>query len=381
MIRRSWHLILLCLLVLLHTSAMAAQPKAWGYLGWWLPQSWQQLPLKQLDRLLFFDLKVNADGAIVDRHGWPEQWADLQKSVQQNQVPLDLVLTLFEPDDFNRLFASVDAMKQLVSEATTLAGNSGVAGLQIDFEIYDLAQPQPIENFRTFLRMLSGQLRQMNPPRNLSVFFPVSAEPSLYDADALKIADQVVLQGYDVHWRASKAAGPVAPLKGSDNWHWEKMVARGETLGVAREKMLLGFPLYGYEWQVKGNKPRSATLGSGVATSFYPISTEFRGEMQFSIQDRVRQYGATHDPISGSSYYQFINGDGQFVEGWFEDWWSLGKKSEYLTVEKIGGIAFFLIGYDDGQLVRFFLQERKPYSQPEKSVPKSGDSPTAPDVR
>jgi hypothetical protein len=150
MIRRSWHLILLCLLVLLHTSAMAAQPKAWGYLGWWLPQSWQQLPLKQLDRLLFFDLKVNADGAIVDRHGWPEQWADLQKSVQQNQVPLDLVLTLFEPDDFNRLFASVDAMKQLVSEATTLAGNAGVAGLQIDFEIYDLAQPQPIENFRTF---------------------------------------------------------------------------------------------------------------------------------------------------------------------------------------------------------------------------------------
>lgn len=336
----------------------AATPKALGYLGWWMPQSWRTAPLTQFDRILFFDLKVNADGSITERRGWPEEWSDLKNAVQESQTPLDLTLTLFEPEEFNSLFASFASTQRLINEAAVLVDQQGVAGLQLDFEIYGQTRPQTIENFRTFLRLLSNRLRQMSPPRNFSVFFPVGAEPSLYDSYSLGLFDQVVLQGYDVHWPGSKSAGPVAPLGGDDPWTWEKMVAFGVSLGVSSEKLFLGFPLFGYEWPVNGHTPRSTTQAKGSATSFAPIVVDSTSDMKISVQERVLEHGAYHDPISGSSRYHFMRSDGQYIEGWFEDWWALDKKIDFLIGKRLGGIAFFLIGYDGDQLVEFFMRQR-----------------------
>ena len=358
MILRPLKAALLSVLLFCGTGASAETPKAWGYLGWWLPQSWRSVPLGQLDRLLFFELKVAPNGAIAERHGWPEQWADLRLAVQQNNTPLDLTLTLFDSAIFNTLFSSSEATQRLLIEASSLAGQSGVAGLQLDFEIYSLAQPQAIERYRAFVRELSVRLRQQVPPRNLSVFHPIGGTSVLYDAVTLAQVDHVVLQGYDAHWLDSKTAGPVAPLSGNEAVTWEKALAIGLGLGVPKERLLLSFPLYGYEWQVKTHKLRSASLGKGSITSFAPIPVNSPPELPFNVQDRVRQYGASHDPLSGSSYYQFRGKDGQFVEGWFEDWWALGRKIDFLVDRQLGGAAFFLLGYDNGQLVNYFLQRR-----------------------
>ncbi len=378
---RKLRLAMLCALVLSQPYAMAGFPKALGYLGWWQPQSWRSAPLEQFDRLLFFDLKVDSDGNITERHGWPEEWADLRNATQESRTPLDLTLTLFDPNDFNRLFASFDNTQRLINEAASLVEQPGVAGLQLDFEIYGVVRPQVIENFRTFLRLLSVRLQRMTPPRNLSVFFPVGAETALYDSNSLALVDQVVLQGYDVHWRDSKTAGPVAPLGGDDAWTWEKMTAHGESLGVSTDKLFLGFPLFGYEWPVNGRALRSATQAKGSATSFAPIAAESIGEMKFSVQERVRQYGAAHDPISGSSHYQFRRIDGQYVEGWFEDWWALGRKIDFLTDKHLGGIAFFLLGYDAGQLVDFFMQRRGGNASRDPSVQTQKRGPVLPSTQ
>lgn len=350
--------VLLCTLMFGPSHATAGPPQAWGYLGWWLPQSWRELPLDQFDRILFFDLKVNADGGITERHGWPEEWSDLRQALHEKRAPLDLTLTLFEPEAFNRLFASFDSTQRLINEAAALVDDPGVAGLQLDFEIYAAVSPQAIENYRTFLRLLSHRVRRMSPPKNLSVFFPVGAEPSLYDASSLALFDQVVLQGYDVHWPGSKTAGPVAPLQGGDAWTWQSMVVRGESLGVPHEKLLLGFPLFGYEWPVNGSLARSATQSKGWATSFAPLAANATGEMKFNVLDRVREHGASHDPVSGSSRYHFKSREGQFIEGWFEDWWALDRKIDFLIDKRLGGIAFFLLGYDGGHLVEFFMRQR-----------------------
>ena len=62
--------------------------------------------------------------------------------------------------------------------------------------------------------------------------------------------------------------------------------------------------------------------------------------------------------MSGSSYYQFKRKNGEFVEGWFEDERAIRRKSDYLEDEKLGGMAFFPLGYDGGQLVELFLRRR-----------------------
>ena len=346
--------------LLFQSMAMAAAPQVWGYLGWWLPDSWRSAPLEEFDRLLFIELKVGANGKIATRNGWPEKWADLRRAVRRTQTPLDLALTLEDHTTFESLFSSVEATQNLFDEATALADQAGVAGLQLDFEIYSAARPQTIARYQSFVRELSKRLHLYSPARNLSVFLPMSGESQIYDAATLRQLDQVVMQGYDAHWPGSKTAGPLAPLTGNEFSTWTKAVAQGMSLGVPKERLLLGFPLFGYEWQVEQPKLRSATIGEGISTTFAPIAAELLPDMRVNVQDRVKQYGSSHDPLTGSSYYQFKRENGQFVEGWFEDWWSLWRKTDYLIDQQLGGIAFFLIGYDGGQLVDYFLKRRGP---------------------
>ncbi len=231
--------------------------------------------------------------------------------------------------------------------------------MQLDFEIYSFVRPETIARYRSFVSELSKRLRQQSVPKNLSVFFPMGAESQLYDAVTLAKVDQLVLQGYDAHWKSGKTAGPVAPLNGDEAVTWKKAVALGQSLGVSKERLLLGFPLYGYEWPVKGANLRSDTIGEGLITTFVPIPAELLPDIRLNVQDQVKQYGGSYDPVSTSSYYQYRKNSGQFFEGWFEDWWSLHQKSNYLVDEKLGGIAFFLLGYDDGVLIDYFLRFRE----------------------
>jgi spore germination protein YaaH len=77
-----------------------------------------------------------------------------------------------------------------------------------------------------------------------------------------------------------------------------------------------------------------------------------------SVEEQVLRYGASYDVESGSAYYQYRNNRGQFIQGWFDDWWTLMRKTDFLVKEQLGGIAFFMLGYDEGQLVNQFFYRR-----------------------
>lgn len=345
-------------MVLVPASVLASPPKAWAYISWWLPDSWRKAPLAEFDRVLFFELRVNSNGDIFERNGWPEKWGDLRSAAKSSNTPIDLTLTLFDVAEFNNLFSSALATERLLNEAVTLASHSDVSGLQLDFEIYSFVTPEIIARYRVFVRELSKRLRMLSPSRQLSIFFTIGGQSQLYDSSTARQLNHVVLQGYDAHWKGSKVAGPLSPLSGNEAATWKKAVAQGLSLGIPRSRLLLTFPLYGYEWEVKGPTPRSEVIGNGVTTSFAPIADGLVPEIQFNVSDRVKKYGSNFDATSKSSYYQFKKRDGKFVEGWFEDSRSLKQKSDYLMEERLGGIAFFPLGYDDGLLVDSFVQIR-----------------------
>jgi len=355
--------VLFIALIWLQSNAMAETPKAWGYLGWWLPESWRSVPLEKFDRLLFFELQVNADGSIAQRHGWPDQWRDLRQATRESRTPLDLTLTLLDTPTFETLFGSDVAAQHLLEQAVELSTHPDVAGLQLDFEIYTAIEANKLTRYQKFVRALAVQLHQQLPKRNLSIFFPLGGKSVLYDADTLADLDQVVLQGYDAHWIESKTAGPVAPLTGKDTVTWEKAVGQALALDVPKTRLLLGFPLFGYEWQVLRRTPRSATLGKGISTTFAPVAHYLLPDIPVNVRDRVMKYGAWHDAKSGSSSYQFKLPNCHYVEGWFEDEWALKRKTDYLIAQQLGGIAFFLLGYDDGELVDQFFRQRSRQDQ------------------
>ncbi len=352
--------LLLLMLMLWHFSAATQPLKAFAYLGWWMPQSWRNAPLAQLDRLFFFELKVERTGEIVDRHGWPEEWGELQAAARQSGVPIDLTLTLFDSRDFNALFSADESALRFQKNCLDLAASGTVSGLQLDFEIYSGASNEAIERFRRVMQAVSGQLRQLKPARQLSVFVPFQSESPLYDASTLQLMNTVVLQSYDTHYRSSERAGPVAPLQGGDALTWKSAVADGLALGVRPEQMVLTFPLYGYEWSVADASMRSKSLQPGAITTFAAVSPEQLPDIAVNVAERVARFGAWHDAASGSSYYKFRNEQNQWLEGWFEDWWSLGRKFDFLTQEKLAGVAFFILGYDKGELLNYYVQRRGP---------------------
>lgn len=338
------------------TTNLKAEPlKTWGYITSWMPDSWRTLPLGDFERLIFFELAVNEHGDIRERNGWPEQWVDLRLATQASATPLDLTVRCFDESVFNTLFTTPSAIQHFLEETLLLASDANVSGIHLDFEIYRSAQPEAVRQYRLFVQNLAAHLHQQSPVRQLSIFFPMGGDLVLYDALTLTEVNKVILQGYDAHWLNSPTAGPVAPLRGSDSNTWEKVLAQALELGLSRQSLLLSFPLYGYEWPVKSRKPRAKTTGEGVATYF---SSGSNGGKVVSIQDRVRQYGAVYDAESCSSYYQFKQSDGRLVEGWFEDWWGLKCKRDFLVSEGLHGIAFFSLGYDQGELVEQFLRVR-----------------------
>ena len=142
-------------MLLYSATAVAGESKTWAYLGWWLPDAWRSAPLGKIDRLLFFALKVDANGAIIERNGWPHKWGELRTALAQHGTPLDLTLTLFDVADFEQLFSSKQAQARLLDEATTLARHEAVAGLQLDVEIYSQLSPQLLESYAAFVRALS----------------------------------------------------------------------------------------------------------------------------------------------------------------------------------------------------------------------------------
>lgn len=356
MTRLGWQAILAAVLAMAQSLAWSQTPKALAYQGWWMPQSWQQVPLQSLSRLFFFELKVDASGMVAERHGWPDEWAELQHAAQLSQLPIDLTLTLFDAKTFNTLFSADQAIQTLLTQCIGLAQHDRVAGLQLDFEIYDGATPLAIQRYRDFLGQLAQKLRILTPQRQLSVFLPNQEETALYDASSLTHLNFVVAQSYDTHYRDSQNAGPVAPLHGPDSLTWTSAAAQAVALGVPKDRLFLTFPLYGYEWSVKDNTPRSPTTAPGLTTTFAPVSKEVLPDVAVSVTERVSQFGATVDAVTGSSYYQFKNDQGQWVQGWFEDWWSLGRKIDFLKAEGLGGTAFFLLGYDQGELLNHYLQ-------------------------
>jgi spore germination protein len=332
--------------------------KAWVYQAWWQPESWKKAPLDKIDRVLFFEIKVNPNGTISEKNGWPEKWFDLSAALSKTNTPLDLTLTLLNTKDFQSVFSSDQATATLLDQAANLASDKTVAGLHLDFEVYS-ALPDAVQTrFQKFVIDLAKKLRSTIPAKNLSVFLPIGGTSSIYTAQALAQVNQVVAQGYDAHWAGGPNAGPVAPLDGPSAVTWKKAIAQAQGLGVKPSKLLLSYPFYGYEWRTADKNITGIPITEGVTTTFAPMDARGMPEIRINIQDRIKAVPGGNDAQSSSSFYQFQK-DGQWVTGWYEGEWALGKKMQFMQTQKISGMAFFVLGYDDGKLLNLFLSNNR----------------------
>ncbi len=212
---------------------------------------------------------------------------------------------------------------QHVAAIVALVQRQHYAGIDIDYE--DLRAGDRTA-FTAFITELAAALHATGKVLSVDLF--AKADNRGYDQRNLaqdykaigQVADQVRLMGYEYHW-AESAPGPVAPIG------WIRAVLRYAKTQIPASKIILGVPLYGYDW----------ADGHGTPVSWLEA---------FQLS---RRYGAQplFDAASQSPWFGYTDASGRRHVIWFENGPSVKAKLEAAQSAGIGGAYVWLYGLED----------------------------------
>jgi spore germination protein YaaH len=315
-----------------------------GYHPYWAGDAWQSYPFDLIDELYFFEMEADSEGSLSDPHGWPTAWSAMVDRARSAGVQVVPTVSMHDPAAFETVFTDPLRSGRLADEALALvADRPTVSGLHLDVEVFEPVSLDARDGFTAFVVLLRDRMRVEAPGSTLSVFLLAFDDDDVYNERALgQIADFVVVQGYDYHSAGSPNAGPVGATTGWGRLNWDTVLARLDGFGVPREKVVMGVPLYGYEWPVESEEAGSATRGPGRTIPLTAPPAVLPGEPR-ALQ-RVAEHGARRDPVSGVPWYTFRDADGWW-QGWFEDAESLRAKYDFVRRHGLGGIAIFPLAY------------------------------------
>ncbi len=317
-------------------AAQAAAPSALGYLPWWL---------------VLFDAPIGADGAL-ERRPWPEIAPGLAEHARLRGLRIDLALTLLGEGDFERVFARARARERLLEDCSRALDEPLFAGLHLDIEGYSEASGGAVGGFRGWLAALHETAASRG--KTLSAFFPASDVFRAYDAAAAGRMAWWVAQLYDAHWAESKTTGPLVTRSDANPVGMPRALARLGALGVARSRMLLSVPLYGWQWPSASERPGAAALGKARLLTFAETPAELMPNDRLAASTLAAAHGLRRDGEQ-TPYYAYREG-GRWMQGWYEDMSSLTHKLGAERLRGYAGLAFFPLGYDGGGIVEPLLR-------------------------
>lgn len=145
-----------------------------------------------------------------------------------------------------------------------IAQEEGYVGWDIDFEQLDL---QDRDNFSNFIKVLAEELHQEQLLLSVSVHVQTgkssdweSAKTQAWPA-LTKSVDYLRIMAYDFH-NSNTSAGAITPI---DRY---KEVLRYATSIIPIEKLVVGLPLYGYNWDQDKADPVDYLQTQKLATEF-----------------------------------------------------------------------------------------------------------------
>ncbi|MGE0638198.1 MAG: glycosyl hydrolase family 18 protein, partial [Bacteroidia bacterium] len=177
----------------------------------------------------------------------------------------------------------------------------------------------------------------------VSIALPSVDWSNTFDVAAMSgCVDQFFIMGYDYYYGGSAQAGPTDPLYSlvsTYNYNHAKSITYYLNRGVAANKLCLGLPYYGREWETESNTVPSNTTGSYSGTRYYNYVRNNSGTYS------NHQYHAG----SKSGYFTYQNG-GNWRQCFINSAYTLGKRFEMVNMRGLAGIGIWALGYDDGYL-------------------------------
>lgn len=335
------------------TSLSLPERKSIGFLPYWLMTKAQPSYSPYLTDLAYFSLTVRGDGTIErfvrpgeEEPGFTTLKKETTKEVLRKAKNDGLVtsLTVFMSDEsaISELLENPEPHAQtIISEITPLFHEYGFTDLNLDIESVKTASASGRRSFTQLVKTLKNELVKKELG-TLTVELTVASLFNYHVSDPVEIgavADTIVLMTYDYHYPGSLLSGPIAPIGGTFTVRANDV--RTSLLNaiqkIPKEKVVMGIPLYGYEWEtVSGTASAAVIPGTGQTAS------DHRVEELLATCTNCKEYWDTEseEPYllypEASYYTAIVYTNSQAIE-------SRLRLSKELG---LGGVAFWALGYE-----------------------------------
>lgn len=270
---------------------------------------------KYLTYVSTFSYRVTESGDLI-----PMEDSALIEVMRANRVTPMLTITNFANGSFSSdiahsVLSSTDVQEKLISNVLNVMREKGYRALNIDFEY---VYPSDRELYNRFLRRITDRLHAAGYLVSTAVAPKTSGEQTgrLYEAHDYpahgQIVDFVILMTYEWGW----IGGPpmaIAPLN-----EVRRVLDYAVTV-IPREKIMMGMPLYAYDWKLP-------YVEGTLADLIDPQEAVLRA-IRYNAQ-------IEYDPTAQSPFIRYYDEQRNEHIIWFED--ARSVQAKYDTVKEYG---------------------------------------------
>jgi len=241
--------------------ARAAELTVSGWIPYWASSAGAReaaRKLSSLDEINPFAYSVKSDGTLADTAKLTSStWKKLFKDARKKGV--DIVPTVMWSDRANieRILTNPSLRATHVKNVAAMVEKGDFDGVDIDYENKSAATRTSFSLFLKELeaalegKILSCTIEARTPPESLYRTVPTTIEYANDYKEINKYCDEVKIMAYDqqtADWRLNDAnKKPYAPLSDAA---WVKKVMDLAAKDIDKEKLVMGIPTYGHEYQI-----------------------------------------------------------------------------------------------------------------------------------
>ena len=318
--------------------AVAATPLAahesFGFLPYWALTDPAGVDLAPLTTVAYFSVGVNASGhAVESGPGWTgyqsQVLASMATAAHRGGARVVLTLTCFDQHALDQLTHDPAAQAALAATAVSLVRAKNLDGVNLDFEGQGSADRAGLVRL---VGTVASAMHRADAGWQVTVdtYGSSAADTSgFYDVGALAHeVDALVVMAYDMG--ASGTPGPTAPSTGAG--FTDSQVVSEYRAVAPGSSVILGLPLYGYDWPTTG--PAAGDPATGPPE---PVADD-----QVAPTDTVYW-----DPSTGTPWAVYRSGT-QWHQIWFDDAPSLAAKARLADIGGLRGVALWALGMTAG---------------------------------
>ncbi|MFO0358249.1 MAG: glycosyl hydrolase family 18 protein [Sphingobacteriaceae bacterium] len=312
--------------------------KVFGWHPYWIGTAYNNYQWNLLSDLCYFDYSINPATGSNTNTAFAWSTASVVTVAKNNGTKIHICATLFS--SHASFWASTTSQNNFINNIISLLNTRQGNGVNIDFEGMGGSDKVPFTNFIT---NLNTALNAANPNYQLSVCLYAVDWGAVFDMPALNSqVDFFTIMGYDYYYSASAQAGPTAPLynfQTTYNYTLPKSISYYMKQGASANKLVMGLPYYGREWEVS-----STTVPANTTNGFNSSRTlSYINNNPATYSSSVKYW----ENNCYSPYYKFVVGSSN-RQCFIDDVYSLGRKYDMVNQRGLAGIGIWALGYDDG---------------------------------